>query len=56
MLIPDSAEIGFGRRNKPAVLPMLRPTIGPPLTDIRGLYRVVGCYAYDPALGETAIC
>jgi citrate synthase len=37
-------------------LPLLRPSLGPPLADIRGLYREAGCYAYDPALGETAIC
>jgi citrate synthase len=35
---------------------MLHPTIGPPMADIRGLYRETGCYAYDPALGETGIC
>ena len=56
MLNPASAEIGIEHSNKPAVLPMLRPTIGPPLADIRGLYREAGCYAYDPALGETGIC
>ena len=37
-------------------LPLQRPTIGPPMADIRGLQRAVGCYAYDPALGETGIC
>ncbi len=42
--------------NVPAELPLLRPTIGPPVVDIRGLYRDAGLYAYDPALGETAIC
>ena len=56
MLNPASAEIGIEHSNKPAVLPMLQPTIGPPLADIRGLYREAGCYAYDPALGETGIC
>jgi len=52
----DSAEIGIGHRDRPAVLPMLQPTIGPPMADIRALHREVGCYAYDPALGETGIC
>ncbi len=37
-------------------LPQLRPTIGPPMFDIRGLQRETGSYTYDPALGETAIC
>ena len=35
---------------------MLQPTIGPPLANIRSLYREARCYAYDPALGETGIC
>jgi citrate synthase len=37
-------------------LPVLEPTIGRPMADIRGLDKKVGCYAYDPALGETGIC
>ena len=37
-------------------LPVLEPTIGRPMTDIRGLDKKAGCYAYDPALGETGIC
>ena len=37
-------------------LPLLEPTIGPPMADVRGLYRKSGGYAYDPALGETGIC
>ncbi len=51
-----SAQIAIEHNDKPAILPMLRPTIGPPMADIRGLYREAGCYAYDPALGETGIC
>jgi citrate synthase len=37
-------------------LPTMQPTIGPPMLDLRGLYREAGCYAYDPGLGGTAIC
>ena len=37
-------------------LPVLRPTIGPPMVDIRALRKEPGCLAYDPALGETGIC
>ena len=37
-------------------LPVLEPTIGRPMTDIRGLDKKAGCYAYDPALGATGIC
>ena len=43
---PDSVEIGIEHRNKPAVLPMLQPTIGPPMADVRALYREAGCYIY----------
>src|SRR3984893_2382464 len=50
------AEAGIGNGHSPPELPVLHPTIGPPMADIRGLYREAGCYAYDPALGETAIC
>jgi citrate synthase len=51
-----SAEVGIGNLDKPVPLPMLQPTIGPAVADIRNLSRDAGCYAYDPALGETAIC
>ncbi len=37
-------------------LPLLRPSLGAPMADIRNLYKEQGCYAYDPALGETGIC
>ena len=51
-----SVEVGIGNVDRPAALPVLLPTIGPPVADIRRLYRDAGSYAYDPALGETAIC
>ncbi len=35
---------------------LLHPTIGSPMVDIRHLHQEQGCYAYDPALGETGIC
>src|ERR1700730_7153481 len=50
------AEAGIGNGHSPPELPVLHPTIGPPMVDIRGLYREAGSYAYDPALGETGIC
>ena len=51
-----SAEIAIGNGHSPPELPVLHPTVGPPMADIRGLYREAGCYVYDPALGETGIC
>src|SRR6516162_744312 len=51
-----TAEIGIDGSNIRPELPLLRPTIGPPMVDVRGLYKEAGCLAYDPALGETGIC
>ncbi|HTV46181.1 MAG TPA: citrate synthase [Stellaceae bacterium] len=42
--------------NAQAELPLLLPTIGPPLLDLRELYRQTGNFAYDPALGEIGVC
>ena len=47
---PDPKQTEF------AALPLLRPTIGAPMIDIRNLPKEQGCCAYDPALGETGIC
>ena len=52
----QAVQIGIEHNDRPAILPTLHPTIGPPMADIRGLCREAGCYAYDPALGETGIC
>ena len=45
-------EVGDDR----AELPVLRPTIGPAMVDLRRLYQDTGCYAYDPALHEIGVC
>jgi citrate synthase len=37
-------------------LPLLRPTIGPPMLDIRSLYAEAGIYTYDPGSGMTGAC
>src|SRR6516162_4422632 len=49
-------EIGVSGANLRPELPLLRPTIGPPAVDVRDLYKKVGCFTYDPGLGETGIC
>jgi citrate synthase len=36
--------------------PLLHPTLGPPMIDIRGVHQRTGNCAYDPGLGETGIC
>jgi citrate synthase len=50
------AEFTLDGTNVRTELPVLRPTIGAPMVDARGLYREAGCLIYDPALGETGIC
>jgi citrate synthase len=52
----QTAEIGINGSNMRPELPLLHPTIGPPMVDVRDLYKDVGYFAYDPALGETGIC
>jgi citrate synthase len=51
-----TAEIGIGGSNMRPELPLLHPTIGAPMVDVRDLYKQVGYLTYDPALGETGIC
>ena len=45
-------ELGDDR----AELPVIRPTIGPAMVDLRRLYQDTGCYGYDPALHEIGVC
>jgi citrate synthase len=51
-----TVEIGISGSNMRSELPLLQPTIGPPMVDVRSLHEYTGCFAYDPALGETATC
>ena len=51
-----TVEIGLSGSNMRPELPLLQPTIGPPMVDVRSLHKYTGCFAYDPALGETATC
>ncbi len=55
--MPAPAQtIDFGHGNQRAELPLLEPTLGPPMIDIRRLREETGCWAYDPALGATGAC
>ena len=49
-----TARIEFG--DDRAELPVIRPTIGPAMVDLRRLYQDTGCYGYDPALHEIGVC
>ena len=49
-------KIEFGHGNRRAELPLLEPTLGPPMIDTRRLREETGCWAYDPSFGETGAC
>jgi len=51
-----TAELGIGGGNMRPDLPLLRPTIGAPMVDVRDLNKEAGYFTYDPGLGETGIC
>ena len=52
----QTIEIGVNGANMRPELALLRPTIGTPAVDVRDLYKQIGCFTYDPGLGETGIC
>jgi citrate synthase len=39
-----------------ASLPILRPTLGPEMIDVRPLHKATGRYVFDPGLTATGIC
>jgi citrate synthase len=52
----QKAEVDTKGDNMRPELPLLHPTIGPPMVDVRDLYKKSGRFTYDPGLGETGIC
>jgi citrate synthase len=48
--------VTIAKGNGHVELPLLEPTLGPAMIDIRRLLEETGCWAYDPALGETGVC
>src|SRR5438132_6980804 len=48
--------IDFGHGNQRAELPLLQPSLGPAMIDIRHLREETGCWAYDPSFGATGAC
>ena len=55
--MPATARtIDFGHGNQRAELPLLEPTLGPPMIDTRRLREETGCWAYDPSFGATGAC
>src|SRR5437879_11346786 len=55
--MPATARtIDFGHGNQRAELPLLEPTLGPPMIDTRRLREETGCWAYDPSFGGPGAC
>src|SRR6202522_4736167 len=51
-----SVTITLDGSNKSATIPLLDPTLGTPVFDIRKLYGDLGLFTYDPGYGGTAAC
>ena len=51
-----ATKIDIGHGNRRAELPILEPTLGPPMIDTRRLREETGCWAYDPSFGQTGAC
>jgi citrate synthase len=52
----ETIEIDISGGNMRPELPLLHPTIGPPMVDVRGLYAQTGWHTYDPGLAATGSC
>jgi len=52
----QTIEIGIKGGNMRPELPLLCPTIGPTMADVRDLHKLARHFTYDPGLGETGIC
>ncbi len=44
------------RTGKSYEFPILSPTMGPDVIDVRGLYKETGMFTYDPGFTSTASC
>lgn len=52
----DTVTLIDNSTGKEIELPILRPTNGTPTIDVRGLYRELGYFTYDPGFLSTASC
>jgi citrate synthase len=52
----QTIEVGIKGGNMRPELPLLCPTIGPTMVDVRDLHKLAGHSTYDPGLGQTGIC
>jgi hypothetical protein len=46
----------FGANRHAADLPLVEPSLGPPMVDVRGLYQAAGAYTFDPGFTATGSC
>jgi len=56
MSTKDTVTLIDNSTGKEIELPILRPTNGTPTIDVRGLYRELGYFTYDPGFLSTASC
>jgi citrate synthase len=52
----ETVTVTDNQTNKSATFPLLRGTAGPPVIDIRNLYKDLGCFTYDPGYTATGSC
>ncbi|TAJ95221.1 MAG: citrate synthase [Gammaproteobacteria bacterium] len=54
--MPDTVTIIDNRTGKQMECPVLTGVMGPPVIDIKHLYKELGMFTYDPGYGATASC
>jgi citrate synthase len=52
----DTVTLTDNRTGKTYEFPILEPTIGPDVIDVRSLYKETGMFTYDPGFTSTASC
>ncbi|MEQ8697477.1 MAG: citrate (Si)-synthase, partial [Bauldia litoralis] len=52
----ETATLTDNQTGESLTLPVLHPTIGPRVIDIRRLYAEMGMFTYDPGFTSTASC
>ncbi|HEX5624349.1 MAG TPA: citrate synthase [Sulfuricurvum sp.] len=52
----NSVTLIDNRTGKSYEFPILQPTLGPDVIDVRGLYKETGMFTYDPGFTSTASC
>jgi citrate synthase len=53
---PQTMQLREPANGRSVELPLLAPTIGPEMVDVRGIKQATGRYVFDPGLTATGIC